>query len=76
MLYDTDIRKQWDTLFKQITSFAKGTEPGEDYVTWEFLGKMMVSTRDFVVKRRMAKDYKGYDFIFVMNSEEHPDKPK
>jgi len=35
----------------------------------------MVSTRDFVVKRRMVKDYKGYDYISVMNSEEHSDKP-
>jgi len=75
MITDLDTRLQWDDIFHDFTVFDKVNE-NEDFAYWWFRAPIMVSNRDFVVRRRYTENVGGYDFLIVVNSEQHTAKPK
>ena len=74
MLYDFDVRSQWDGIFSEYEVVEKQSDC-QDIIYMVIKAPWGITNRDFLQKRTFAKDYKGYDYIMHHTHTEHPRKP-
>jgi hypothetical protein len=73
-LMDIDKRASWDKVLRDVSIIEKIDEE-TDIMYNSTVGVMGASPRDFVQIRKIYKDMKGYDYIVLMKSIEHEEKP-
>jgi len=74
MIVDANIRRQWDTVFRDF-SVIQNISAEEDFAHWWLHAPWPVSNRDFVVRRRFKNNVGGFDYVIIVNSESHNSKP-
>ena len=75
IILDEDFRKKWDQLFSGPRILEKIDSISDIFYFQVEAPVMLVSKRDFVVKRYTFKDFKGVDYFVFMESVETPLMP-
>jgi hypothetical protein len=74
LIYDLNIRKEWDNVLSDMRSFGKVSDD-VDHMYSVYKAPIGISNRDFCQRRTKAKDYKGVPYMIHFESVTHPECP-
>lgn len=74
LIYDLDIRSEWDNVLSNMRIFGKINE-NVDHMYSLFKAPIGISNRDFCQKRTKSMGYKNTSFIIHFESVEHQECP-
>lgn len=74
LIYDLEIRSTWDNILQDMTVIEK-IDAQSDVIYSYVKGVMGASDRDFLQLRKFYTNFKEFDYVIVMKSSSHPDKP-
>eukprot|EP01019_Chilodonella_uncinata_P004258 GABU01005149.1.p1 GENE.GABU01005149.1~~GABU01005149.1.p1 ORF type:complete len:422 (+),score=127.38 GABU01005149.1:65-1267(+) len=74
LIYDLDIRTEWDNVLSNMKIFGKVNE-NVDHMYSLYRAPIGISNRDFCQRRTKSVGYKGTAFIIHFESVDHPECP-
>ena len=74
LIYDLEIRSEWDNVLSNMYIFDKINE-NIDHMYSLYKAPFGISNRDFCQRRTKSMGYKGTSFMIHFESVEHPDCP-